>query len=118
MSQFTETEMAKAVLQSLIELKEDGPTVGEVGICSNVAEKLIEQDITGYLADYWETSRNAAFENWDDPLASGCTLYPIEGPYNFASTKQMWVVGEYADARWRLVDHLIEHYTSIAEGAE
>jgi hypothetical protein len=27
----------------------------------------------------------------------------------------MWVEGEYAAARWRLVDHLIEHYTSLAE---
>ena len=115
MSQFTKQEMAQAVLNALLVLKEDGPAFGAFGICSNVSNKLFEQDGSGDLDDYWDSSRKAVFENWDDPLASGCITYPITGGYHFTSAKQMWVEGEYAAARWRLVDHLIEHYTSLAE---
>ena len=114
MTQLTETEMAQAVLQALLELKEDGPAYGTVGICTNVADKLYEQDGSGVLEDYWETSRDTAFTNWDDTAASGCATYPIKGNY-LTTSREMWLDGEYAAARWRLVDHLIEHYTSLAE---
>lgn len=114
MSNPTEKEMAQEVLEALLALKEDGPICGQVGICTAVMD--IVDDAHGYtkLDIYWDDSRVAAFENWDDPSASGCGTFPIKGNY-MSTPREMWIEGEYAAARWRLVDHLIKHYTSLAE---
>ncbi len=115
MSQFTKQEMAQAVLNALLVLKEDGPVTGEVGICTNVADMLDDECDSLELSRYWENTRDIAFENWDDPAASGCPCFPIEGNY-MVKPREMWVEGEYAAARWRLVDHLILHFTALAKG--
>jgi hypothetical protein len=114
MSEFTKQEMAQAVLQALLALKEDGPAIGEIGICGNVSETLDAEFVSPEIRKYWGESRDVVFENWDDPAASGCITFPIEGNY-MVEPRYMWVEGEYAAARRRLVDHLIEHYTSLAE---
>jgi hypothetical protein len=81
MSKFTKQEMAQAVLQALMALKEDGPECGEVGICTNVANMLDDEYDSFQLSRYWQDSRDIAFENWDDPAASGCINLPIKGNY-------------------------------------
>lgn len=114
MQEFTEQEMAQAVLQALLALKEDGPAYPASGICWNVTYILDDVHDSPELDIYWDDSRVIAFENWDDTAASGCATSPIKGDY-LTTPREMWIDGEYAAARWRLVDHLIEHYTSLAE---
>jgi len=113
MTQSTEQEKALNVLQALQALKDNGPVYVVCGICTNIEHALEDEDGEGELVEYWEESRDIPFENWDDPAASGDHVFPILGNYRVGE-ELMWQEGEYAAARWRLVDHLIGHYTALA----
>lgn len=104
-------KMAALILEALEELKLHGPEIPEVGICTNVGDKLEYPNIYRY----WVDQREVAFEAWDDVAASGDPAFPIEGNY-MSVPMHMWHEGEYAAARWRLVDHLILHFTALANG--
>ena len=88
MSKFTKQEMAQAVLQALMALKEDGPECGEVGICTNVANMLDDEYDSFQLSRYWQDSRDIAFETRDTAKRYGVSHATISRLMHSVSYKR------------------------------
>lgn len=77
--------------------------------CTDIPEKATE---------YWEATWRRAIGDW--PEGTGCWSWPVVIPNAgsdsgrhqwFDNEGNRWTSGPYAEARWRLVDHLITWYS-------
>lgn len=106
---------AAVIVQALAEIKRIPPTES-YGICGAVYDIIKDAPFQSECVyDTWRKERENAFLSWTDTGASGCEVFPISGAYG-GGVEHMWQVGVVADARWRLVDHLIQHFNAIAVG--
>lgn len=91
--------MSAYILDQLKKLKKDGPLHVGDGICTNIrcSSKSLE----------------SLFQKW--PEFSGCVTFPVPHPAHpeitphdaYMETTNLWV-GEYGEARMRLLDFCIE----------
>lgn len=93
---------ASDVYKALKSLKEDGPAMLVVGICSNLDHKLSEQD--RYIPSNFLFR---AFEAWPD--FSGDVFFPVDGEDAYWEDDEMWVNPK----RLQLLDYLIEYFKEL-----
>jgi len=111
-----------SILQNLKVVGEETDFLDRVGqgICYYVKEKLGGNSrIASADVKYWEQSREEAFIAWGE--FSGDITFPVGtaqdiglGPFDqWVRPKDYprWSGGAYAEARWRLLDYLIEWYS-------
>jgi len=119
--------LAAVVLRQLESIRDDGPPSLEVGICWNLKNLLRcyfrASDYEFFRhREFWREETRKVFANWQDPASSGDDTYPIKEPgglsYETATVEQIWVSGEYAEARHRLLAALIEHFKNIVENPD
>lgn len=88
--------MSAEILYHLKKLKKDGPLHVSDGICSNISCN--------------PSPLTTLFSKW--PEFSGCSTFPVPHPAlpphdAYMQMQNLWV-GEYGDARMRLLDFCIE----------
>ena len=94
------------------------------GICKQVTDRTLCSVGYIHLRDYWDCTRHSAFEDWDE--FSGDLVYPVPAYKQGQTAGAAYDSRLYSElpfwsrrtkhdqARWRLLDHLIQWYSERA----